>query len=67
LIETVFWHHASSLEIAVATPIKMVPGEFNVMKPSGRFKGAYTFGDNLAANTISFNHGYFVAFHNASG
>src|SRR5579864_163191 len=66
LVEAILGHHPAGLEISLATPIKMLPGESYVKTPPGGLENAKTFGHDLASDAVPFNDCDLVAIHNSS-
>src|ERR1700728_2043023 len=66
LLQTIFVHHATSVEIGLATPIEMLPRKIYVMTSPGGFQNSKTFGHDFMPDAVSFDHCYLVVVQNAS-
>ena len=66
LLEAILGHHPASLQIRLATPIKMLPGKIHLKATSGGLENAKTFGHDLVSNAVPFNDCDLVSIHNPS-
>jgi hypothetical protein len=66
LLEAVSWHHAAGVEICLAAPVEMLPGEGEI-KPSSRcLEHPNTFGHNFTPDAIAFDYRYPIRFQVSS-
>ena len=66
LIETIFRHHASGLEISLATPIETLPGERQIKTATRGLEHTNALGNHFSPYAVSFDHRYFVVLQDPS-
>src|ERR1700678_896917 len=66
LVQPIFGHHATGLQISLATPIEMLPGKTYVMAASGGPQNSKALGHFFMSDAVSFDHCNLVIFQNAS-
>src|SRR5579872_4805094 len=62
LLKSVDGHHAASIEITLATPIEVLPGERQVKPPSRRLEHPNSFGHHFVADSVTFDYRYPISF-----
>src|SRR5579884_1560968 len=56
LLQPVVGHHAAGFQKALAAPIEVLPAKADVVLSPDSFQNSKSFGHDLAANAVSFNH-----------
>src|SRR5208283_1771595 len=55
LVQAIFGHHPAGLEIGLATPVEVMPGEHYIVAAPSSFKNTKAFGYDLTSDSVALN------------